>query len=142
MKKNSIFIIGLLICQALTAQEIGSKFHAYLYNKEYHVYMRINFDEQNIIIPGQELLGEVPGYLGKDDSSFFWPVIDTKIKNNTATITMINDYGSEDLSATLTYQNDSTYILKQGKGSALKVVDNGKWLKLPTTLIFHRKTKK
>jgi hypothetical protein len=44
---------------------------------------------------------------------------------------MINDYGSEDLTATLTAENDSLYVLKQIDGSTLKVPNNGKWQKLP-----------
>jgi hypothetical protein len=51
---------------------------------------------------------------------------------------MVNDYGSEDLEATLTRQNDSIYVLKQGKGSTLKVPNNSKWQKLPPILTFKR----
>ena len=51
---------------------------------------------------------------------------------------MINDYGSEDLTATLTAENDSVYVLKQIEGSTLKIPNNGKWLKLPKTLELRR----
>ena len=47
---------------------------------------------------------------------------------------LINDYGSEDLTATLTRKNDSIYILKQESGSTLKVPKNSKWQKLPKVL--------
>ena len=49
---------------------------------------------------------------------------------------MINDYGSEDLTATLTVENDSLYVLKQVEGSTLKVPKDGKWQKLPSKLVF------
>ena len=56
-----------------------------------------------------------------------------------ATLQLINDFGSEDLEATLTRENDSIYVLKQENGSTLKVPNNGKWQKLPKRLEFLRK---
>lgn len=52
---------------------------------------------------------------------------------------MVNDYGSEDLQATLTKNNDGTYTLKQIEGSTIKIARNRKWVKMPKTLIFTRK---
>ena len=109
-------------------------FHAYLINNEYDVYLRINFYDQDITVPGQELYGQLPGFLGKKHNSFCWIITSAEIKGNTATLSLINDYGSEDLIATLTQKNDSVYVLKQGEGSTLKVPKNGKWQKLPKTL--------
>lgn len=54
-------------------------------------------------------------------------------------MTMVNDFGSEDLIASLTCVNDSTYIFRQEKGSTVKIPKNGKWQKLPKTLKFKRK---
>ena len=118
------------------AQSEQQPFRAYIYNNEYEVYMRINFYDEDIEVPGQELYGPLPGYLGKKHNSFCWVITSVNVKGNTATFSLINDYGSEDLTATLTCQNDSIYILKQEKGSTLKVPKNGKWQKLPKTLEF------
>ena len=114
-------------------------FHAYLINNEDDVYLRINFYDQDITVPGQELYGQLPGFLGKKHNSFCWIITSAEIKGNTATLSLINDYGSEDLIATLTQKNDSVYVLKQGEGSTLKVPKNGKWQKLPKTLELKRK---
>ena len=114
-------------------------FHAYLINNEYDVYLRINFYDQDITVPGQELYGQLPGFLGKKHNSFCWIITSVEIKGNTATLSLINDYGSEDLIATLTQKNDSVYVLKQGEGSTLKVPKNGKGQKLPKTLELKRK---
>ena len=114
-------------------------FHAYLINNEYDVYLRLNFYDQDITVPGQELYGQLPGFLGKKHNSFCWIITSVEIKGNTATLSLINDYGSEDLIATLTQKNDSVYVLKQGEGSTLKVPKNGKWQKLPKTLELKRK---
>jgi hypothetical protein len=114
-------------------------FHAYLINNEYDVYLRINFYDQDITVPGQELYGQLPGFLGKKHNSFCWIITSAEIKGKTATLSLINDYGSEDLIATLTQKNDSVYVLKQGEGSTLKVPKNGKWQKLPKTLELKRK---
>ena len=123
-----------------SAQNEGDLFRAYLYNNEYDVYLKINFYDEDISVPGQELYGKLPGYLGKKNNSFCWVITAADVKDDkTATLSLINDYGSEDLTATLTQKNDSTYILKQEKGSTLKVPKNGKWQKLPKTLELKRR---
>ena len=139
MKKIfATFLLMLLLLPAV-AQESKKPFRAYLFNKEYSVYLRIDFYRENITVPGQELYGPLPGYLGKKHNSFCWVITAAKINNDkTATLSLINDYGSEDLTATLTVENDSIYILKQEKGSTLKVPKNSKWQKLPKTLEFKR----
>ena len=122
------------------AQKENDAFRAYLYNNEYEVYLRINFYEQDITVPGQDLYGQLPGYLGKLHNSFCWVITSCKVKNEKkAEMRLINDFGSEDLKATLTRQNDSIYILKQEEGSTIKVPRNGKWQKLPKTLELKRK---
>ena len=121
------------------AQSDSTTFRAYLINKEYDVYLRINFYDEDINVPGQELYGPLPGYLGKNHNSFCWVITSAKVKGKSATIALINDYGSEDLTATLTCKDDSTYILRQDEGSTLKVPKNGKWQKLPKTLELKRR---
>jgi hypothetical protein len=121
------------------AQSNNEPFRAYLSNNEYDVFLRINFYEQDVNVPGQDLFGQVPGYLGKKNNSFAWLITSAKINGDKAKLQLINDYGSEDLTATLTRRNDSIYVLKQESGSTLKVPNKGKWLKLPKTLEFKRK---
>lgn len=52
---------------------------------------------------------------------------------------LINDFGSEDLRATLIRKNDSVYVLQQNEGNAIKVPRKGKWQKLPKELEFKKK---
>ncbi len=142
MTKNSLFsLLFLLLCTPMVAQQRDkTSFRAYLVNNEYEVYLRINLYDQDIEIPGQELYGQLPGYLGKKHNSFCWVITSCKVKNeHEAALQMINDFGSEDLQATLTRENDSLYILRQGKGSTIKVPKNGKWQKLPKSLELIRK---
>ena len=136
-----IFSALLLLLPSLTwAQKQGDSFRAYLYNNTYNVYLRINFYDQDVTVPGQELYGKLPGYLGKLHNSFCWVITSCEVKDEKkADLQLINDFGSEDLNATLTRENDSIYILKQGAGSTIKVPSNGKWQKLPKTLEFKRK---
>ena len=72
-------------------------------------------------------------------NNFYWLITDCETKNKTATITLINDYGSEDLKASLRIINDTTLLLKQLEGSTLKVPNKGKWQKLPKELNLRRK---
>ena len=115
-------------------------FRAYLSNNKYNVYLRINFYEQDVKVPGQELYGELPGYLGKLHNSFCWVITSCKVINeHKAELQLINDFGSEDLTATLTRENDSIYVLKQGAGNTIKVPNQGKWQKLPKLLEFKKR---
>ena len=138
---NKLIAISLLCLTTISvkAQSNNTPFRAYLSNNEYNVFLRINFYEQDITVPGQDLFGQVPGYLGKKNNSFAWLITSAKINGDKAKLQLINDYGSEDLTATLTRMNDSIYVLKQESGSTLKVPNKSKWLKLPKTLEFKRK---
>jgi len=139
--KRSVFSILLgLVAASAFSQTGNDSFRAYLFNNTYNVYLRINFYDQDISIPGQELYGQLPGYLGKQRNSFCWVITSCQVKNEReATMQLINDFGSEDLQATLTRKNDSIYVLKQGSGNTIKVPNNGKWQKLPKILEFVRK---
>ncbi len=138
---NKLIAISLLCLTTISvkAQSNNTPFRAYLSNNEYNVFLRINFYEQDITVPGQDLFGKLPGYLGKKNNSFAWLITSAKINGDKAKLQLINDYGSEDLTATLTRKNDSIYVLKQESGSTLKVPNKSKWLKLPKTLEFKRK---
>ena len=138
---NKLIAISLfcLLGIGLRAQNNNDPFRAYIYNNEYDVYLRINFYDQDVTVPGQDLYGQLPGYLGKKNNSFAWLITSATIKGEKAHLALINDYGSEDLTATLTRKNDSIYVLKQEAGSTLKVPNKGKWQKLPKTLEFKRK---
>lgn len=138
MKKFFTTFFLVLMLSPVNAQENKEPFRAYLFNKEYSVYLRIDFYRENISVPGQDLYGKLPGYLSKQHNSFCWLITSAEVHGKTATMQMINDYGSEDLTATLTAENDSVYVLKQIDGSTLKVPNNGKWQKLPKTLELKR----
>lgn len=138
MKQLFLIIFNLSLLSA-SAQNAAKPFRAYLYNNEYEVYLRIDFYDETITVPGQDLYGQLPGYLGKKNNSFCWLITSARIEGKKANLALINDYGSEDLTATLTCKNDSIYILKQEEGSQLKVPKNGKWQKLPKTLEFKRR---
>ena len=116
-------------------------FHANIINKEYDVNICMNLYDNDVIIPGQEVFGPMAGYIVKSKTTFYWFITSATINEatNEATLHITNDYGSEDLTALLTCENDSCYSLKQLKGSTLKVPKDGKWQKLPKFLTFIRK---
>ena len=141
MKKALIIVSTMLFLATGASCQTAEKqpFRAYLFNNEYKVYMRINFYDQDIIIPGQELFGEMAGYLSKEGTSYCWLMVSAKAEEKTARLQLANDYGSEDLEAELTQTSDSVYVLKQLSGSTLKVPNKGKWQKLPRVMEFKRK---
>ena len=108
-------------------------------NDEYQVWIEMDFDKQAVIVPEQEIFGEVAGYLGAKRDPRKWIVTSVEMKNaTTARLEITNDYGSEDLTASLTLNRDGTFTLKQLDGSTIKIAVNKKWVKLPKTLVFKR----
>ena len=136
MKQLFITVILAIFGQVACAQE-KNDFKGYLFNKEYLVYLRINFHDKDVVARGQEIFGKLPGYLGSKRDSRLWLITDVNLKKGKeAHLSIINDYGSEDLEAVLEKKNDSTYTLKQLGGSAIKIVVDRKWVKLPKVMTF------
>ena len=140
MKKIVFLIFALFIEIGMYAQKNinDSVFCTYIYNEDYKVYLDINFYDANISVPGQDIFGLVPGYFGAIRDSRKWLIASAKIiGHNRAELDIVNDYGSEDLTAILIYDKSSdTYTLKQVDGSRLKIVVDRKWLKIPSELKF------
>lgn len=130
-------LIGTLCANAQNLERQDSVFHVYVYNEEYKVYLDINLYGSDVSVPGQDVFGKVPGYFGAIRDSRKWLVTDAKIiGNDKAELDITNDYGSEDLTATLTYDKaNGSYLLRQTGGSRLKIVVNRKWVKIPTELV-------
>lgn len=138
MKKKLLIALLCIVSLPSWSQKDSTIFKGYINNKEYEVYLQINFYENNIKVPGQEIFGTMPGYLGDRKDSRKWLITDAEIKGNIAYLSIINDYGSEDLTATLSKQSDGTYVLQQLNGSTIKIARNRKWVKLPKKLTFHK----
>ncbi len=119
------------MCTTGWAQTDTTLFKGKIANKELEVYMNIDFYHKNLKVPGQELFGEMPGYFGDKKDSRKWLITDAEIEGNTAHLSIINDYGSEDLTADLIVHKDGTYELVQKDGSNLKIARNRKWVKIP-----------
>ena len=115
-------------------------FKCELFNKEYNVYIRIDLNSKQIRVPGQDIFGFIPGFFGDYEDARKWLFTDAELMNShTAKLQIVNDYGSEDLEATLSYEKDGTYVLTQGSGSVLKIARNRKWVKIPKKLVFTRR---
>ena len=138
-----VFSLSSLVTMAAAITPIGEQsaseqetpadtiiFKTHIENKEYQVWLDIDLYKPSILIPNQEVFGKVPGYLGAKRDTRKWIIVDYSISGNTAKLTIINDYGSEDL--------DGTYTFKQIKGSTIEIVVNNKWVKLPQKMIFKK----
>ena len=118
----------------------STTFRCTIENAEYQVWFDIDFYGQSISVPDAELFGELPGYMGAKRDPRKWLITAAELTSPTeAQLEIINDYGSEDLTASLTLLPDGTYLLRQLEGSTLRIVVNNKWLKLPKTLVLKRK---
>lgn len=156
MKEVKIILITALTVLALTTnaqsadtlkgkkvkttalEKQADPFKAHMVNDEFQVWLDIDFINKNIIIPGQEIFGELPGYFGAKRDTRKWIISEATVKGKTAKLLIINDYGSEDLTAELRLNSNGTYTLKQLDGSTIKIVVNNKWLKIPKEIVFKR----
>ncbi len=136
MKRKILATLLCLISISSVAQTDSTLFKGKITNKEYDVYMNIDFYHKNLKVPGQELFGEMPGYFGDRRDSRKWLITDADIEGKTAHLSIINDYGSEDLTADLIVLPDGSYELQQKEGSNLKIARNRKWVKIPKNLKF------
>lgn len=138
MKRTFFIAMTWFFYATLFAQE-STAFKGKIVNDEYQVWIEMDFDKQAVIVPEQEIFGEVAGYLGAKRDPRKWIVTSVEMKNaTTARLEIVNDYGSEDLTASLTLNRDGTFTLKQLDGSTIKIAVNKKWVKLPKTLVFKR----
>lgn len=110
------------------AQNECENFRAYLFNKEYQLFIRIDLCNEAITIPGQELYGQLPGYIGRKNNSFCWIITSAEIKNRNAHLSMINDYGSEDFTATLSQKTIPSMFFSTMTVARLKchITENGR----------------
>lgn len=133
-------LITLFICIAYATGGFAQEkpFIGKMYDKEQDVTLEINLYEETVKIPGQDVLGDVYGYLKKNTDSRAWIVTGVKFSKDgkSVELEMINDYGSEDLCASLTLTGEGDYVLKQLSGSTIKVAFRGKWVKLPKEMTF------
>ena len=138
MKNLFIAAFLCLVNLPLFGQSPCEDFRAYLFNKKYGVFLKIDLCDESITIPGQDFYGSLPGYIGKKANNFIWLITNAEIKEKKAKLTMINEFGSEDLIASLVRENDSLYVFRQEEGSQLKLSQNGKWQKMPKKMEFIR----
>lgn len=138
---TTLLMVFFMTSLMVFSQNEAKPFKTHVYNKEYDVFLELNLYEEAIKIPGQDILGDVFGYLKKTIDSRVWVIMDVEFskEGKKATVSMINDYGSEDLTAEITLNSDGTYTLKQLSGSTIKVAGKNKWIKLPKTLVFSKK---
>ena len=124
-----------VFCQAQTEQPFKGKF----YNEEYQIYLTIDAYGQDLHVPGQEIFGEVPGYLSSKRDSRVWLLTDITLKNaHSAVIDVINDYGSEDFIAVLSIDAEGNITMKHEEGSTYKIVVKNKYVKIPSKIVLKR----
>ena len=142
MKKTKFIIICLIFPTLTYAQADSTFFKGIIENEEYQVWIDMDFYTNNVQVEGQEdVFGNVPGFFGAKRDNRKWIITDAEVNGTKAKISIINDYGSEDLTATLTYEKDGSYVLKQEQGSTIKIAVNRKWVKIPSKLVFRKKEK-
>ena len=114
-----LLLLAATIATTLAAAQEARPFSGEIRNEEHKIYIRMNlYDTQ---------------------SASKWMIIDSRIiDDNTAEIDVVNDYGSEDFTATLKLNADGTYTYDKRGGSTLKFAVKGKWQKIPGKVDFEK----
>ena len=137
--KKMLLLLAATIATTLAAAQEARPFSGEIRNEEHKIYIRMNLYDKDMTIPGQDVLGQVNGYIGSTQSASKWMIIDSRIiDDNTAEIDVVNDYGSEDFTATLKLNADGTYTYDKRGGSTLKFAVKGKWQKIPGKVDFEK----
>ena len=137
---RKLIILALITIYPILAHSQSLK--GYYYNEQYQVYLYLNADSSSIKVPGQDIYGDLPGYFGSKRDSRLWLIVECeRVNAHKAEIEVINDYGSEDFTATVTESADGELTFKHLEGSTFKIVVNSKYVKLPKEMKFVRKDK-
>lgn len=141
MKTSFILLLLAFSCCSINAQDNAIEDNAIAYkgkfhNKEYNIFLVINLYDKDIMAPGQEILGELDGFFGSTQTSHIWAITSSTINENNATIEVVNNYGSEDFTASITIKDDETLEMKHLNGSTFKFPVNNKWQKIPSKIQF------
>lgn len=138
---HKLLITSLLcIIPLLSAAQEKRPFDTTISNDEHKIQIRMNLYEKDVNVPGQDVLGAVDGYISSSQSRTTWIIVASRITGkHTAEIDVVNDYGSEDFTATIKQNSDGTYSYNKKKGSTLKFAVKGKWQKLPGTFELKQK---
>ena len=135
MKKYLLTFIAVVFATAMMAQD-KNVFQGKFKNEELKISLNINFQEKNVKVPGQEIFGDVEGYMDSSQCTHVWVIVSSEVEGNTAVIEMVNNYGSEDFSALLTLDADGSLTYKHLKVSTVKVPVTRKWQKIPQKVTF------
>ena len=115
-------------------------FKGKFYNDEHEIYIVINLYDKNVTVPGQEIYGEMDGYVGSKRTSLVWMITGSELlSDKKAKIELINDYGSEDADAELVIIDENTIEYTKKSGANLRFSKNGKWVRMPGKIVFKKK---
>lgn len=106
--KRLFVLISLAVCLLSHASE---PWKLSLIDRDESIVLKIDLQEESIMVPGMEIFGPMHGYLGGNVYGV-WTITSFKLKKDKAILRMSNDLGSETQEAELTQFNDSTYTLK------------------------------
>lgn len=130
MMKRLFVLISLAVCLLSHASE---PWKLSLIDRDESIVLKIDLQEESIMVPGMEIFGPMHGYLGGNVYGV-WTITSFKLKKDKAILRMSNDLGSETQEAELTQFNDSTYTLKLVGTVLVKRAVGNKLHKIASTL--------
>lgn len=130
MMKRLFVLISLAVCLLSHASELWK---LSLIDRDESIVLKIDLQEESIMVPGMEIFGPMHGYLGGNVYGV-WTITSFKLKKDKAILRMSNDLGSETQEAELTQFNDSTYTLKLVGTVLVKRAVGNKLHKIASTL--------
>lgn len=89
--KRLFVLISLAVCLLSHASE---PWKLSLIDRDESIVLKIDLQEESIMVPGMEIFGPMHGYLGGNVDGV-WTITSFKLKKDKAILRMSNDLGSE-----------------------------------------------
>lgn len=107
--------------------------------EEHKVTLALDLYEETVTVPGFSFLGKMHGYLAGKGVYGTWLVTGKEIKDNTATIRMSNDTGSDAQTIELKLINDSVFQYRTVAGNSLRRAVGNKLVRIADKMTFKRR---
>ena len=113
------------------------KFEGDFWSRDNHVTLHLNLYDTVLVVPRFEFLGKMNGYMDGNIHET-WFVTSFSIKNNNVVLSLSNELGSESQDVIFSQVDSIHYKYETSGPNVVRKVENKKWVKLPSVMLFER----
>ena len=136
------FIVSTIFCSLLAIgafAQMQQPFKGRFVCDAKRITIQLDLYETSLTAPGLDFLGKVNGYMFGGGVYGVWLLTDFSIKDNTATLRMSNDTGSDSQTVEFKMQSDSLFHYKAVGGNNVKKAQGRRLVKIEPEMDFRRR---